>query len=110
MGYSSGQRGQTVNLLAFAFQGSNPCPTTIQAIRNPVRIGVFCLEKFENETPKGAITRGWLSDKYRYLAGTRADVFFSVMESISFRMLLATETISDAAKKRFNFLIQTMLY
>ena len=29
MGYSSGRRGQTVNLLANAFQGSNPCPTTI---------------------------------------------------------------------------------
>ena len=29
VGYSSGQRGQTVNLLAYAFQGSNPCPTTI---------------------------------------------------------------------------------
>ena len=28
VGYSSGQRGQTVNLLANAFQGSNPCPTT----------------------------------------------------------------------------------
>ena len=28
VGYSSGQRGQTVNLLAYAFQGSNPCPTT----------------------------------------------------------------------------------
>ena len=27
--YRSGQTGQTVNLLAFAFQGSNPClPTT----------------------------------------------------------------------------------
>ena len=39
-----------------------------------------------------------------------ADVFFSVMESISFRMLLATETTSDAAKKRFNCLIQTMLH
>ena len=40
VGYSSGQRGQTVNLLAFAFQGSNPCPTTIQ---NPVTRGfLFC--------------------------------------------------------------------
>ena len=27
--YSSGQRGQTVNLLAFAFRGSNPRLTTI---------------------------------------------------------------------------------
>ena len=29
VGYSSGQRGQTVNLLACAFGGSNPPPTTI---------------------------------------------------------------------------------
>jgi hypothetical protein len=28
VGYSSGQRGQTVNLLAYAFEGSNPSPTT----------------------------------------------------------------------------------
>ena len=28
VGYSSGQRGQTVNLLANAFSGSNPLPTT----------------------------------------------------------------------------------
>ncbi len=27
-GYPSGQRGQTVNLLAFAFAGSNPAPPT----------------------------------------------------------------------------------
>ena len=30
VGYPSGQRGQTVNLLAYAFDGSNPSPTTIQ--------------------------------------------------------------------------------
>ena|ERR1043166_4938969 len=29
VGYSSGQRGQTVNLLAYAYEGSNPSPTTI---------------------------------------------------------------------------------
>jgi hypothetical protein len=29
VGYPSGQRGQTVNLLAYAFSGSNPEPTTI---------------------------------------------------------------------------------
>ncbi len=32
VGYSSGQRGQTVNLLAFAFGGSNPPPTTSRII------------------------------------------------------------------------------
>src|SRR6266545_8401461 len=30
VGYPSGQRGQTVNLLAYAFDGSNPSPTTTQ--------------------------------------------------------------------------------
>ena len=29
-GYPSGQRGQTVNLLAYAFGGSNPPPSTTQ--------------------------------------------------------------------------------
>jgi hypothetical protein len=28
-GYPSGQRGQTVNLLALAFEGSNPSPGTV---------------------------------------------------------------------------------
>ena len=32
VGYSSGQRGQTVNLLANAFSGSNPLPTTIKKL------------------------------------------------------------------------------
>ena len=34
-GYPSGQRGQTVNLLAYAFRGSNPLlPTTVGTRRN----------------------------------------------------------------------------
>src|SRR5208283_238362 len=33
VGYPSGQRGQTVNLLAYAFDGSNPSPTTIPFLR-----------------------------------------------------------------------------
>ena len=33
VGYPSGQRGQTVNLLAYAFTGSNPVPTTISPPR-----------------------------------------------------------------------------
>lgn len=28
-GYSSGQRGQTVNLLTYVYEGSNPSPSTI---------------------------------------------------------------------------------
>ena len=39
VGYSSGQRGQTVNLLAYAYEGSNPSPTTIFMPIN--RINVF---------------------------------------------------------------------
>ena len=31
--YSSGQRGQTVNLLVFTFEGSNPSLTTIYRLR-----------------------------------------------------------------------------
>jgi hypothetical protein len=33
VGYPSGQRGQTVNLLAYAFDGSNPSPTTISGAK-----------------------------------------------------------------------------
>ena len=34
--YPSGQRGQTVNLLAYAFGGSNPpLPTTLPGARSP---------------------------------------------------------------------------
>ncbi len=32
VGYPSGQRGQTVNLLAYAFGGSNPPPTTTRVL------------------------------------------------------------------------------
>src|SRR5690554_900076 len=34
-GYPSGQRGQTVNLLAYAFVGSNPTPSTNEAGSKP---------------------------------------------------------------------------
>ena len=40
-GYRSGQTGQTVNLLAYAFQGSNPCPPTTQEAL--AKASVFCL-------------------------------------------------------------------
>ena len=39
--YPSGQRGQTVNLLAYVFQGSNPCLPTIQSLLDPEPIGLF---------------------------------------------------------------------
>jgi hypothetical protein len=39
VGYPSGQRGQTVNLLAYAFDGSNPSPTTIYFQRLAFCIG-----------------------------------------------------------------------
>jgi hypothetical protein len=37
VGYPSGQRGQTVNLLAYAFDGSNPSPTTTLIFKIQVR-------------------------------------------------------------------------
>src|SRR6266545_5265278 len=38
VGYPSGQRGQTVNLLAYAYAGSNPAPTTTP-LPHRLRIG-----------------------------------------------------------------------
>ena len=42
--YSSGQRGQTVNLLAFAFRGSNPRLTTIAGVAQLARASAFQAE------------------------------------------------------------------
>jgi hypothetical protein len=42
VGYPSGQRGQTVNLLAYAFDGSNPSPTTIFFAVKNVRTNFIC--------------------------------------------------------------------
>ena len=39
-GYPSGQRGQTVNLLAYAFGGSNPPPST--SFTQSMRLGEDC--------------------------------------------------------------------
>ncbi len=41
VGYSSGQRGETVNLLAYAFPGSNPGPTTTLKPPCPASGGFF---------------------------------------------------------------------
>ena len=41
VGYPSGQRGQTVNLLAYAFDGSNPSPTTISFLIEKKLFWVF---------------------------------------------------------------------
>ncbi len=51
VGYPSGQRGQTVNLLTYVFAGSNPAPTTTQnrpAEQRfcPVFTGMFSLVRF----------------------------------------------------------------
>ena len=40
--YQSGQMGQTVNLLAYAFGGSNPSLPTLPTQRQPVVASVFC--------------------------------------------------------------------
>ena len=39
--YQSGQMGQTVNLLAYAFGGSNPSLPTPAKVRLPAKVG-FC--------------------------------------------------------------------
>ncbi len=39
-GYQSGQMGQTVNLLAYAFGGSNPSPPTIKVYHDANRLAV----------------------------------------------------------------------
>src|ERR1044071_1970076 len=41
VGYPSGQRGQTVNLLAYAFDGSNPSPTTTQTAGNKALLTII---------------------------------------------------------------------
>lgn len=42
-GYPSGQRGQTVNLLAIAYVGSNPSPGTEFCCRKlPSSVNAFC--------------------------------------------------------------------
>ena len=46
-GYSSGQRGQTVNLPAYAFEGSNPSPSTICGETKVVRRQVIAGRRFE---------------------------------------------------------------
>ena len=43
VGYPSGQRGQTVNLLAYAFSGSNPEPTTTLTSSESVILKGFLL-------------------------------------------------------------------
>ena len=51
--YSSGQRGQTVNLLVFTFGGSNPPLTTIAGIAQLARASAFQAEgrEFESRFP-----------------------------------------------------------
>ena len=41
VGYPSGQRGQTVNLLAYAFDGSNPSPTTTLKNQASIKLDYF---------------------------------------------------------------------
>jgi hypothetical protein len=47
-GYPSGQREQTVNLLAHAFLGSNPSPGTIADVAQPRRGPVGAGRGFDN--------------------------------------------------------------
>ena len=49
MGYPSGQRDQTVNLTAQAFEGSNPSPTIIGAARDLVDVRKTLQLKYDTE-------------------------------------------------------------
>ena len=65
VGYSSGQRGQTVNLLAYAFGGSNPPPTTIPMMKPP-QGGFKCLLLRQNRvTLFPIVTLFPMNDKLR---------------------------------------------
>ena len=65
MSYSSGQRGQTVNLLAFAFRGSNPRLITIAfcdaGIAQLARASAFQAEgrEFESRFPLHVVIPDW---------------------------------------------------
>src|SRR5213075_2162850 len=57
VGYPSGQRGQTVNLLAYAFAGSNPAPTTTSDFIRAatVKEAVQCYDIYQSRDRKGAV-------------------------------------------------------
>ena len=61
VGYPSGQRGQTVNLLAHAFAGSNPAPTTTFSRKRKQRLpplftGILAVPP----DSQGALSCAWL--------------------------------------------------
>ena len=58
-GYQSGQMGQTVNLLALAFGGSNPSPPTAYNIRS------FATDVHHGEYPFFILSRGGSDCKIR---------------------------------------------
>src|ERR1035437_781725 len=69
VGYSSGQRGQTVNLLAYAFDGSNPSPTTkvsVKGWRHARPASWPCREcRFFHRDFDGCCSRHWLLCRLR---------------------------------------------
>ena len=109
VGYPSGQRGQTVNLLAYAFDGSNPSPTTtlfslakhhfspsligVSAVSPVLRmrafvlmmaIAVFPKAMYHKDTNEGLSGSKWHSADYRFLILFR--VWF-VFHSVTIRAI-----------------------
>ena len=50
-GYQSGQMGQTVNLLAYAFVGSKPTPPTKNAVLAQLVEQLFCKQHVMGSSP-----------------------------------------------------------
>ena len=65
LGYSSGQRGLTVNQLAFAYGGSNPSPST--KFKSGILPGLNLVEERRPRTPKVNEVNGvrWSEDTRR---------------------------------------------
>ena len=86
--FPSGQRGQTVNLLAFAFEGSNPSlPTTFHFMARSFRERVF-LFPHPHDTGEGKRKRGSPSRMHKvfFSAGCRRrDGFVNDLFSLSTR-------------------------
>ena len=77
VGYSSGQRGQTVNLLAYAYEGSNPSPTTTPQFGIPVFTLLF--GQVSQKTPRlfkdvGCVPEGICFNPPQFSAVSRAQI------------------------------------
>jgi len=55
--YSSGQRGETVNLLASAYEGSNPSRRTVTKTSSTFQVGRFLSVRREVQLSKESVAR-----------------------------------------------------